>query len=55
MKAQIDAHGESTIESNLETSEKRARRKQRLNLILTAASKGRHTVRPQIEVEEIAH
>ncbi len=57
VKAQIDATGEqpNTIEPTFESSEKRARRKQRLNLILTAASKGRHTVKPSIEVEEIAH
>ena len=45
---------ESAIEGH-DVSEKKARRKQRLNQILNAASKGRYTVAPSIEVEEIAH
>ena len=36
-------------------SEKKNRRKRRLNQILNAASKGRNTIKPALEVEEIAH
>ena len=51
----MEAHDVSTIDYNPDVNEKKARRKQRLNQILTAASKGRHTITPTIEVEEIAH
>ena len=54
VNAQMETH-DASLSENKEVSEKKARRKQRLNQILTAASKGRHTIKPSIEVEEVAH
>ena len=53
VNAQTEGHGDFVAFDD--DNVKKARRKQRLNQILTAASKGRHTVKPSIELEEIAH
>lgn len=58
MQDQVNAMTEQQTDLQAELTDenlKKARRKQRLNQILTAASKGRHIVKPTIEVEEIAH
>ena len=60
MNSIIETHDldSSQIDQNPTTefeSEKKNRRKKRLNQILNAASKGRNTIKPALEVEEIAH
>ena len=60
MNSIIETHDldSSQLEQNPTTefeSEKKNRRKKRLNQNLNAASKGRNTIKPALEVEEIAH
>ena len=58
MNSIMETHDSSQLDQNSPTefeSEKKNRRKKRLNQILNAASKGRNTIKPALEVEEIAH